>query len=95
MIALERFEIAYASLAMSRFNMAPREGYLKALKRILIYLKTFPNGRVVIDMSYQSNSECHVEDSKKLSSIQVLKRSHQMTFLYQMNKNLDDRLCRC
>jgi hypothetical protein len=33
MIALERFEIAYASLAMSRFNMAPREGYLKALKR--------------------------------------------------------------
>ena len=29
---------------MSRFNMFPREGHLKAAKRILTYLKTFPKG---------------------------------------------------
>jgi hypothetical protein len=39
-IVLGRFDIAYATSAMSRFNMAPREGHLKAVKRILAYLKT-------------------------------------------------------
>jgi hypothetical protein len=46
---LGRFDIAYATSAMSRFNMLPREGHLKAVKRILSYLKTFPKGRVIID----------------------------------------------
>ena len=35
-----RFYIAYATsatYAMNRFNMAPREGHLKAVKRILAY----------------------------------------------------------
>jgi hypothetical protein len=39
-IVLGRFDIAYATSAMSRFNMLPREGHLKAVKRILSYLKT-------------------------------------------------------
>jgi hypothetical protein len=54
-IVLGRFDIAYATFAMSRFNMLPREGHLKAVKRILSYLKTFPKGpkgRVIIDTSY-------------------------------------------
>jgi hypothetical protein len=51
-IVLDRFDIAYATSVMSRFNMLPREGYLKAVKRILSYLKIFPNGRVIIDTSY-------------------------------------------
>jgi hypothetical protein len=37
---------------MSRFNMLPREGHLKAVKRILSYLKTFQKWRVIIDTSY-------------------------------------------
>jgi hypothetical protein len=41
-IVLGRSDIAYATFAMSRFNMLPREGHLKAVKRILSYLKTFP-----------------------------------------------------
>jgi hypothetical protein len=41
-IVLGRFDIAYATSAMSRFNMLPREGHLKAVKKILSYLKTFP-----------------------------------------------------
>jgi hypothetical protein len=42
--------------------MLPREGYLKAVKRILSYLKTFPKERVIIDTSYPDHSVYHVED---------------------------------
>jgi hypothetical protein len=48
-IILGRFDIAYATSAMSRFNMLPIEGHLKEVKRILSYLKTFPKGRVILD----------------------------------------------
>jgi hypothetical protein len=50
-IVIGRFDKAYATSAMNRFNMLPREGHLKAVKRILSYLKTFPKGRVIIDTS--------------------------------------------
>jgi hypothetical protein len=36
--------------------MFPREGYLKVVKRILSYLNTFPNGSVIIDISYPDHS---------------------------------------
>jgi hypothetical protein len=42
--------------------MLPREGHLKAVKRILYYLKTFPKGRVIIDTSYPDHSVYPVED---------------------------------
>jgi hypothetical protein len=42
--------------------MLPREGYLKAVKRILSYLKIFPKGRVIIDTSYPDHSMYPVED---------------------------------
>jgi hypothetical protein len=42
--------------------MLPREGHLKAVKRILSYLKTFPKGRVIIDTSYPEHSMYPVED---------------------------------
>jgi hypothetical protein len=61
-IVLGRFDIAYATSAMSRFNMLPREGHLKAVKRILSYLKTFPKGRLNIDNSYPDHSLYPVED---------------------------------
>jgi hypothetical protein len=61
-IILARFDIAYAISAMSRFNKLPREGHLKAVKRILSYLKTFPKGRVIIDTSYPHHSVYPVED---------------------------------
>ena len=57
-----RFDINYATSAMSRFNMAPREGHLKAAKRILGYLKTFPKGRLLVDTSYPDHSQYPVED---------------------------------
>jgi hypothetical protein len=61
-IVLGRFDIAYATSIMSRFNMLPREGHLKAVKRISSYLKTFPRGRVIIDTSYPDYSVYPVED---------------------------------
>jgi hypothetical protein len=61
-IVLGRFDIAYDTIAMSRFNMLPREGHLKAVKRILLYLKTFPKGRVIIGFSYPDHSMYPVED---------------------------------
>jgi hypothetical protein len=61
-IVLGRFDIAYATSAMSRFNMLPRGGHLKAVKRILSYLKTFPEGRIIIDTSYPDHSMYPVED---------------------------------
>jgi hypothetical protein len=59
---LGRFDIAYATSAINRFNMLLREGHLNAVERILSYLKTFPKGRVIIDTSYPDHSVCPVED---------------------------------
>jgi hypothetical protein len=42
--------------------MLPREGHLKAVKRILSYLKTFPKERVIIDTSYPDDSVYPVKD---------------------------------
>jgi hypothetical protein len=61
-IVLGRFDIAYATSAMSRFNVLPREGNLKAVKRILSYFKTFPKGRTFINISYPDHSMYPVED---------------------------------
>jgi hypothetical protein len=33
-IVLDRFDIVYATSAISRFNMLPREGHLKAVKKL-------------------------------------------------------------
>ena len=55
-IVLGRFDIAYATSAMIRFNMSPREGHLKAVNRILAYLWTFPKGRVIVDTTYPDHS---------------------------------------
>jgi hypothetical protein len=65
-IVLGRFDISYTTSAMSRFNMLPREGHLKAVKRILSYLKTFPKGRIIIDTSYPENSMYSMEDHLNL-----------------------------
>jgi hypothetical protein len=42
--------------------MLPREGHLKAVKRILSYLKTFTKGRVINDTSWPDHFVYPVED---------------------------------
>ena len=59
---LGRFDIAYATSVMSMFNMLPREGNLKAVKRVLAYLKIFPKGRIIVDTTYPDHSIYPVEE---------------------------------
>jgi hypothetical protein len=42
--------------------MLPREGQLKAVKRILSYLNTFPKAKLIIDNSYPGNYMYPVEE---------------------------------
>jgi hypothetical protein len=42
--------------------MLPRGGHLKAVKRILSYLKTFPKVRFIIDTSYPDHSGLPIQD---------------------------------
>jgi hypothetical protein len=46
--------------------MLPREGHLKVVKRMLPYLKTFPKGRAIIEISYFDHSVYLVEDHSNL-----------------------------
>ena len=56
-ITLGRFDIHYATSAMSRFNMKARVGHMAAAKRILAYLKAYAKGRILFDTSYPNHSE--------------------------------------
>ncbi len=52
LITLGRFDVSYATQALSRYAMAPREGHFHAMQRILGYLKKFPKGRIIVDGQY-------------------------------------------
>jgi hypothetical protein len=59
---LRRLDIAYATSAMRMFAMFPREGHLKAIKRILSFFKAFPNGMIIVDTSYPDHSVYPIEN---------------------------------
>ena len=48
-ITLGRIDIVYATTMLSRFNNAPREGHLTAMKRLFGYLKGHSKGKVIYD----------------------------------------------
>ena len=48
---LGRFDVAYATNQLAQFASKPREGHLKALKRIFGYLQKFPDKSFAIDAS--------------------------------------------
>jgi hypothetical protein len=93
-VVLGRFDIVYVTSALSRFNMLPREGHLKAVRTILSYLKTFTKGRLIIDTSYPDHSVYPVEDHSNWmefcpdASEEILK-----DFLLKRAKGQDDCLC--
>ena len=60
-ITLGRFDIAYATMSLARFNAAPREGHFKAAVRILGYLKSTPKGTILLDNSYPDHSQYKTE----------------------------------
>jgi hypothetical protein len=67
LITLGRFDIHYAVQALSRYNMAPREGHIKAAERIFAYLKHYPKGKIVCDPHPPDHSsfESKVHDNWK------------------------------
>ena len=44
LVTLGRFDIQFATNALARFSMAPREGHLAMVKRIFGYLKVHNKG---------------------------------------------------
>ena len=48
-LTLGRFDIAFALNAVSRYNMAPREGHREAVQRIFGYLKHHKNAQIILD----------------------------------------------
>jgi hypothetical protein len=61
-MALGRYDIAYDTSSLSRFNMSPKEGHLKVAKRILAYLKLFPKGIVIVSTAYTTYSINPIDD---------------------------------
>ena len=57
MITLGRFDINYATNALSRYSMAPREGHLSAMLRVFGYLKKYFRSKILIDTSYPDHSQ--------------------------------------
>jgi hypothetical protein len=56
-ITLGRFDIAYATMALARFSMAPREGHFTAMKRVFGYLRKYAKGRILIDPGFFNQKE--------------------------------------
>ena len=50
-IALGRFDIAYATSTLARYSTLPRKGHYKAAQRIFGYLRKFPHGKILIDVN--------------------------------------------
>ena len=48
-ITLGRFDVAYATSTLARYPAEPREGHFVAAQRIFGYLRSFPDGKLIID----------------------------------------------
>jgi hypothetical protein len=99
-VVLRRFDIAYATSAMSRFNISPREGHLKAVKRILAYLKIFPKARLLIDTAYPEHSIYPVEDHPNWKDFysddeEEIPNNLPMSKVCKTKRGPDDSLCGC
>jgi hypothetical protein len=53
-LMLGRFDIAYALQNLARYSAGPREGHFKAAQRIYGYLRKFPDGKILVDISTPS-----------------------------------------
>jgi hypothetical protein len=62
MITLGRFDIHYATGALARFSMAPRQGHIKAMLRVFGYLKKYPHGQILVDPSFPDHTKFQATD---------------------------------
>ena len=61
-ISIGRFDIQYATTTMARYSHAPREGHMKAVKRIFGYLKKFNKARLPIDPELPRHEDFPYDD---------------------------------
>ena len=57
-----QFDICYAVQALSRFNMAPRNGHLQAMKRVFGYLKKYNKGWLIVDANFPNHLQYKTQD---------------------------------
>ena len=55
-ISLGRFDIKYATSVLIRYNAAPREGHIKAMKQSFGYLKKFSKAKSMVDPTLPDHS---------------------------------------
>ena len=61
-VTLGRFDVYYAVSTMARYNVAPREGHLKAMLRLFGYLKHYRKWRLIVDPTPPVRDETKVTD---------------------------------
>ena len=64
LLTLGRFDTAYATSTLARFNMQPREGHLIHARRILGYLKKFGHGKMVFDTGHIDHSQLEFKNQE-------------------------------
>jgi hypothetical protein len=55
-VTLGRFDFQFVVNSLSRFNLAPQEGHLKAMKYLFDYLKKYNKYRLILDPTYRDNT---------------------------------------
>ena len=62
MVTLGQCDIAYSTNTMAHFGMKPRDGHLKAMKRIYGYIKMHPQGHIPLDTSFHDWSPYNIKE---------------------------------
>jgi hypothetical protein len=57
MITLGRFDIHYATRALTRFSMAPQQGHVTAMHSVFGFLKKYPHGKILVDPAFPDHSQ--------------------------------------
>ena len=62
LVTFWHFDVAYSTNTFSRFAMQPREGHLKAIIRMFVYLKRHYRGKILIDPNYPNHADYPTSD---------------------------------
>ena len=52
LITLDRFDVEYATMSLEKFNIVPSDVHIKALMRILYYVKKFQQREFIFNTSF-------------------------------------------
>ena len=61
-IAPGRFDMAFSTQSLARFNMVPQFGHLKRMMRVFGCLKTHPDGAIIVDPALPDHDKCKLPE---------------------------------